>query len=126
MITLTPLGWAVITMSVLIGSAGGYFVFKRFPNLFNNERKINKIIKDPNLLLEKLKANGKLYEEGENGKRAEIDLKIGIDVNSGKEIIMMEKIESKVKKTKKIVKEKIQDKKKVKKKIKKKRKKGKK
>ena len=117
---MTPIGWFVVITSIIVGSILGYFLFKRFPNLFNfldkDNKKIEKVINDPQLLLEKLKAHGKIYEEGENGKRAEIDFKVGMDEKTGKEILMVEKIESKVNKVKEIKKEILKDKPKPKKK----------
>ena len=93
MITLTPLGWAVITMSVFAGTIIGYFIFKRFPDLFSKDRKIEKVIRDPHLLLEKLKAHGKIYDGTDDGRRQEIDFKIGLDKESGKEILIVERKE---------------------------------
>ena len=93
MITLTPLGWAVIIMSALTGTVIGYFIFKRFPSISDYDKKINKIIKNPHLLLEKLKAHGKVYDGLEDGRRQEIDFKIGLDKESGKEILIVERKE---------------------------------
>ena len=120
---ITPLGWAVIIMSVFIGIVGGYFIFKRFPNLLGEDRKIKKVIKNPHLLVEKLKAHGEIYDNLEDGRRVEIDFKVGLDDKTGKEVLIVERKEP-VKKLKemkeKSTKKKIKPKKKVKKKVKKK------
>lgn len=111
---ITPLGWTVILISLVVGSAGGHHIFKRFPNIFDRfteDKKMIQVINNPKLLAEKLKANGKIYEEGKNGMRAEIDFKVGIDDKTGKEVIIMEKEEFKIPKVKKkIPKEKIKKK----------------
>ena len=118
---MTPIGWFATITSIIIGAILGYYIFKRFPNFFNflnkDNKKIKEVINNPHLLAEKLKANGKIYEEGENGKRAEIDIKVGID-KEGNEVLNVDKIESNIKQTKKKVEDK--PKKKVKKKTKKK------
>lgn len=95
MITLgiTPLGWAIIIMSVFVGTSIGYYIFKRFPNLFNHDRKMKKIIKNPHLLMEKLKAHGKIYDGTDDGRRQEIDFKVGLDKESGKETLIEERKE---------------------------------
>ena len=111
---MTPLGWSILAISVLAGISIGYFIFRRFPNALSLDRKMRKVVKDPHILLEKLKSHGKIYDEGE-----EVDFKVGVDLDSGKEIIMVEKKESKVKEIKKEIVRKIPIKK-VRKKVKKK------
>ena len=122
---MTPFGWFLIITSVLVGSVMGYAVFNRFPNLLNTkkEKEVNRIVNNPHLLVEKLNANGKMFEEGKGGMRAEINFKVGVG-EKGQETVEMEKIETKKeprkqsKKKEKVTKEKT--KKKVKKKSKKK------
>ncbi len=116
---ITPLGWSIISVSALIGIIGGNLIYKKFPNLFNEDKKMKKIINDPHLLMEKIKETGKIYDHTEDGRRVEIDLKVGIDDKTGKEVLVIEKKEP-VKKLKEMKKEdskkKIKPKKKVKKK----------
>ncbi len=111
---ITPLGWSVIGLSVIVGVAGGNFIYKRFPNIFNLDRKMKKIINNPHLLVEKLKSQGEVYDNLEDGRRVEIDIRVDIDNKSGKEVLVFEKKEP-VKKLKE-----IKDKNKPKKKVKKK------
>lgn len=119
---MTPLGWTVIAISVIVGGAMGYYLYDKFPNLINKtlnkDKKINEVINNPYLLAEKLNAHGKIYEEGENGMRAEIDIKVGVN-QEGEEVLTVEKIESKKKEIKKKVKEDKTKKKVKKKKVKK-------
>ena len=106
---MTPLGWTIMGISVLIGSVGGYFIYNKFPKLLDiahikENKKINEVINNPNLLAEKLNAHGKIYEEGENGMRAEMQFKVGVN-NEGEEVLEVEKIESKLKPSKRKPKE---------------------
>ena len=120
---MTPLGIIIILLSILIGIPVGLFIFKRFPNLFNKfskDKKIQDVIKDPHLLVEKLKSSGKIYDDGK-----ELDIKVGKDNQTGQDVVVIEEI--KTKKAKQIQ-EKITEKaekkgSKTKKKIKKKKKK---
>ena len=87
---MTPIGWMAIGLAVVIGLGLGSFLCKRFPNLFGADKKIQKVIKDPHLLVEKLKAHGKFYSDGK-----EFDIQVGIDKETGKEIVVVEEIKSK-------------------------------
>ena len=75
---MTPLGWMAIALAVIVGIGLGSLLFKRFPNLLNkflsNNKKIKEVINDPHLLVEKLKANGKFYDDGKK-----FDIKVGVD-----------------------------------------------
>lgn len=123
---MTPLGIIIILLSVLVGIPIGLFIFKRFPNLLNKftkERGINKVLKDPHLLVEKLKSHGEIYDMGKR-----LDIKVGRDSKTGQDVVVVEEI--KVKKAKelqkkiagKIEKKELKTKKKTKKKKKKKKK----
>ena len=92
--SITLLGWSVIAISVLIGVVLGNFIHKKFPNLFKHDRKMKKIIKNPHLLMEKLKAHGKIYDQGKYGERVEMGLKVELDKESGKEILVIERKEN--------------------------------
>jgi len=90
---MTPIGIIIILLSVLAGIPIGLFIFKRFPNLFNKFTKeggINKVLKNPHLLIEKLKSHGKIYDMG---KRLEI--KVGQDSKTGQDVVVVEERESK-------------------------------
>ncbi len=87
---MTPTGYIIIAFCILIGVVLGSFFHKRFPNLFGKDRKMQKVIKDPHLLIEKLKAHGKIYDDGK-----ELDIKIGTDKETGKEVVVIEEIKSK-------------------------------
>ena len=90
---MTPLGWIIILVGIFVGITIGYFIFKRFPNLFNKftkERGINKVLKDPHLLVEKLKSHGKIYDMGKK-----LDIKVGQDSKTGQDVVVVEEIESK-------------------------------
>lgn len=114
---MTPIGWFAIAICILIGIALGYYFSKRFPNLLGKNRKVEKVLNDPHLLVEKLKANGKIYDDGK-----ELDIKVGVDNETGKEVVVVEEKESgKAKKIQKKIEKKAENKiKKVKKKGKKK------
>lgn len=86
---ITPLGWAIIVMSVLAGIGLGYFLNKRFPNLFSQDKKINEVINNPHLLVEKLKAQGKVYDYYEDGQRKELNFRVGLN-DKGKEVVVIE------------------------------------
>ena len=118
---MTPIGWMAIGLAVIIGLGLGSFLHKRFPNLFGRNRKMKKILKDPHLLVEKLKSHGKIYDDGK-----ELDIKVGVDNETGKEVVVVEEkatkkaeaIKKDLKKgifVKKIGKDKTQTKKKIKK-----------
>ena len=95
---MTPLGIIIIVLSILAGLVIGHFISKFFPNLVSRNKKINKVIKNPRLLLEKLKSHGKIYDMGK-----ELDLRIGKDSETGQDVVMVE--EKKVERAKKIQKE---------------------
>ena len=92
---MTPLGIIMIVSGILAGLIVGYVIFRFFPNLFSKDKKINKVIKDPNLLLEKLQSNGKIYDMGKG-----LDFKIGKDSETGKDVVIVE--EKDVKRAKEI------------------------
>ena len=107
---MTPIGWMAIGLAVIIGLGLGSFLHKRFPNLFGRNRKMKKILKDPHILVEKLKSHGKIYDDGK-----ELDIKVGIDNKTGKEIVVVEeKVTKKAREIQKKI-EKTQTKKKIKK-----------
>ena len=90
---MTPLGIIIILLCILAGIPIGLFISKRFPNLFNKftkERGINKVLKDPHLLVEKLKSHGKIYGMGKR-----LDIKVGQDSKTGQDVVVVEEIESK-------------------------------
>jgi len=87
---MTPIGWMAIALSIAVGVGIGSLLHKRFPNLFGKDRKMQKVIKDPHLLVEKLKAHGKIYDDGK-----ELDIKVGLDSKTGKEVVVIEEIKSK-------------------------------
>lgn len=91
---MTPLGWSIIAISVFVGISIGYFIFQRFPNLFNEDRKMKKVMKNPHLLMEKLQVHGKLYDQGKYGEKVEMVLKVELDEESGKEILVIERKEN--------------------------------
>ena len=85
---MTPLGWIVIGACIFLGVVIGYILFKY------KDKKLRKVIKDPHLLVEKLKASGQIYDDGK-----ELDIKVGIDDKTGKEVVIVEERESKKAKT---------------------------
>ena len=95
---MTPLGIIIIISSILAGLIIGCVIFKFFPNLLSKNRKINKVIKNPNLLLEKLQSHGKIYDMGK-----ELHLRVGKDSETGRDVVIVE--EKKVERAKKIQKE---------------------
>ncbi len=96
---MTPLGWIIIAICILVGITLGPFIFRRFPNLLNkDEKKIKEIINNPHLLVEKLKSGGKIYDVGK-----ELDIKVGKDSETGQDVVVIEEIKST--KAKKIQKE---------------------
>ncbi len=86
---ITPVGWSIIVMSILIGIGLGYFLNKRFPNLFSQDKKMKKVLNNPHLLVEKLKANGDVYDHFEDGKRKKLNFSVGTNAE-GKEIVVIE------------------------------------
>lgn len=91
---ITPLGWAIIVMSIFAGIGLGYFLNKRFPNLFSQDKEINKVLNNPQLLVEKLKANGNVYDHFEDGKRKELNFRVGLN-DEGKEVVIIEALPKK-------------------------------
>jgi len=88
---MTPLGWFVIILSIIIGVFLAKYLFKKYPNVFDNkEKRMRETLKDPHLLVEKLKEQGKIYDEGK-----ELNIKVGRDEKTGKEVVVVEEIESK-------------------------------
>jgi len=89
---MTPIGWTYLIIGIIAGAMFGAIFFKKFPNLLNNskEREMRKIVKNPHLLVEKLKSHGKFYSEGK-----ELDIKVGIDNETKKEIVIVEERETK-------------------------------
>lgn len=98
---MTPLGWFVIIMSIFAGVGIGYFINNRFPNLASSDKKnkkiIDEVINNPHLLAKKLKEHSKIYDGGK-----EIDIKVEMDIETGKEMVKIVKIEKR--KAKEIVK----------------------
>ena len=87
---MTPLGWIIIAICILIGITLGPFIFRRFPNLLNkDEKKIKEVLNNPHLLVEKLKASGKVYDGGEV-----LDIKVGKDSETGQDVVIVEEIKS--------------------------------
>ena len=87
---MTPLGWIMIGTSIFVGAILGYFLFKYFPNLLERDKKIKEVINNPHLLVEKLKSSGKIYDGGK-----ELDIKVGVDNETGNEVVVVEEKESK-------------------------------
>ena len=75
---------------IFAGIIIGCIIFKRFPNLFSKDKKIKEVIKDPYLLAEKLKSNGKIYDMGK-----EIEIRVGKDSETGQDVVMVEEKEAK-------------------------------
>ncbi len=96
---ISPVGWATITISLLVGFLFGYILYKLFPQ----DRKLKKILNDPHLLVEKLKANGNVYDHFEDGRKKELNFRVGTNAE-GKEVVVMEALSRKT--IKKEVKEK--------------------
>ena len=95
---MTPLGWIIILICIFAGIVIGNFISKRFPNLFSKftkEKGINKVLKDPHLLVEKLKSHGEIYDMGKR-----LDIKVGQDNKTGQDVVVVEEI--KVKKAKEL------------------------
>ena len=108
---MTPLGWIITGICIFMGVVVGKFLFKRFPNLLSKDKRMEKVLKDPHLLAEKLKEHGKIYDMGK-----ELDIKVGVDKETDQDVVMIEEKEvAKPKASKK----KIADKPKTKKKVKK-------
>ncbi len=87
---MTPLGIIITAICILVGLAIGCFIFKRLPNIFNKDKKIKEVIKNPELLLEKLKSHGKIYDTGK-----ELDLRVGKDNETGQDVVIVEEKEVK-------------------------------
>ena len=104
---VTSLGWAIIVGSIFIGIVVGLLLSKH-----KKDKKIQKVIKDPHILAEKLKAHGTIYDMGK-----ELDIEVGKD-SEGKDAVMIKEKESKKaqKTQKKVAEDKTQTKKRVKKK----------
>lgn len=91
---MTPMGWFIIIFCFIIGYFLAVFLFKKFPNLFQDNKKIDEVINNPHLLAKKLNANGKIFDDGN-----EVKIGVGIDKETGKEIVTVEEIKSKEAKT---------------------------
>ncbi len=107
---MTPLGWFMVVICSIVGVSIGfflskhlnnlakyyskylvkYFPFKHFPNLFTFDKKMQRVLQDPHLLVEKLRSQGKLYDGGK-----ELDIKVGVDSKTGKEVVVIEEKASK-------------------------------
>lgn len=104
---MTPLGWSVLVIILVIGVGLGLYLSKRYPNLLDkilnrsDEKKIKEVIENPHLLVEKLKSHGEIYDMGKK-----LDVKVGIDKETGKEVVVVEETEVKVPKE---IKKKIED-----------------
>lgn len=112
---MTPIGWIIIGVCIMVGVTVGNYIFKRFPKLLNRftkDKKMQEVLKDPHLLVEKLKSSGKIYDMGK-----ELDIKVGQDAKTGQDVIIVTEKESKRAKDiqKKVEKDKTQTKKKIKK-----------
>ncbi len=118
---MTPLGIIIIVLCILVGLIIGKVISQFFPNLFSRDKKMREVMKDPYLLLEKLKAHGDIYDMGKK-----LELKVGKDSETGQDVVMVE--EKEVKRAREIQKKIIEKPKKkelkTKKKVKKVRKKG--
>ncbi len=118
---MTLTGWLVIVIASFLGIAIGYFVFKYFPNFFGKDKKMQEVLKNPHLLVEKLKSQGEIYTVGEDGRKNKLDIKVGTDKETGKEVVVVEEMEGPEPKKSKEVKKKVaEDKTQTKKKKKKK------
>ena len=109
---MTPLGWTIILICVIVGFALAKYLFKKYPNLLDKDnKKMQEIINNPHLLVEKLKEHGKIYTEGK-----ELNIQVGQDKETGQEVVVVEEMESKRAKQveKKASKGKVQNKKKIK------------
>ncbi len=93
---MTPTGWLITVIASFSGIAIGYFAFRYFPNLFRKDEKMQEVLNDPHLLLEKLKSHGEIVDMGKK-----INLKVGTDPETGKEVVMVEEIEIKKQKEEK-------------------------
>ena len=95
---MTPLGIIIISICVLIGLIIGYIISKRYPNLFSRDKKMQAVINNSQLLVEKLNSRGKIYDMGK-----ELDIKVGKDKETGQDIVVVE--EKEVKRAKEIQKQ---------------------
>ena len=93
---MTPLGGLILVLCIFLGIGFGYCISKRIPNfifkhiptaLSKKDKKIEEVLKNPHLLVEKLKASGKIYDEGK-----ELDIKVGKDHETGQEVVVIEEI----------------------------------
>ena len=90
---MTPLGWVIIGICIVVGVVAGNFFFKKFPKLlnkFSKDKKMEEVLNNPHLLVEKLKSSGKIYDMGK-----ELDIKVGQDKETGQDIVVVEEKESK-------------------------------
>ncbi len=108
---MTPTGWLVMVIAGFLGIAIGYFIFKYFPNFFGKDKKMQEVLKNPHLLVEKLKSHGEIYTVGEDGRKNKLDIKVGKDKETGKEVVVVEEIEGpNPKKPKEVKKKPVKDK----------------
>ena len=89
---MTPIGWFAVIVCLILGYLLAVFLFKKFPNLFQDRKEIDKVINDPHLLAEKLNANGKIFDDGN-----EVKIGVGVDKETGKEIVTVEEIKPVIK-----------------------------
>lgn len=81
----------VSVVGLLVGAIIGYILSKKFDltKLTKNSKDLQKIVKDPDLLVEKLHANGKLLDVGD-------ELKYSVIEKGGIKKVVLERIPPKV------------------------------
>ncbi len=84
------MGWFAVIVCLILGYLLAVYLLKKYPNLFQDNKEIDKVINDPHLLAEKLNANGKIFDDGN-----EVKIGVGFDKETGKEIVKVEEIKSK-------------------------------
>ena len=86
----TTTGWIIILVCIGIGYMVGSYLYKRKPNILESDKKVLEVINNPHLLAEKLNANGKIFDDGN-----EVKIAVGVDEKTGEEIVTVEEIKSK-------------------------------